>query len=255
MIFKFKYFIILLIINFLIFLNFLKKKSNSCFLIYHSIADEFDSDDLDYISVKNFSKQCKFLSEFYKDKIKSIKNLDKNQSIVITFDDGYKSIMTNVLPVIKKYNIPIIIFLCPDLFDKDGYLNQDDLNKLQKSGLVDFGIHGYKHTYYGNYNVEIFKNDFEKSIKWFKEKLNIKFPKYFSFPYGSYNNEIIEYLYKHELITHIFISKFKTLSLEKNNSSLIPRVSIWDLDNIKTFEQKINGQWDILSYLIKTNEK
>ena len=255
MIFKFKYFFVLIIINFFIFLNFLKKKSNSCFLIYHSVANEFDSNDLDYISIKNFSKQCKLLSERYKNKIKSIKNLDINQSIVITFDDGYKTIMTNVFPIIKKYNIPIIVFLCPELFDKDGYLNQDDLIKLQKSGLVDFGIHGYKHKYYGNYSVNIFKYDFEKSIKWFNEKLNIKFPKYFSFPYGSYNNEILDYLHKHELITHIFISKFKTLSLKKNNVSLIPRVSIWNLDNIKTFEQKINGQWDILSYLIKTNEK
>ena len=238
--------------------------SNLTIVMYHYVRPIKESKfpGIKGLELEGFKRQLDYLSEnFSIVSTEEVVNATKyatplpKDACWLTFDDGYKSIITNVLPIIKKYNIPIIIFLCPDLFNKDGYLNQDDLNKLQKSGLVDFGIHGYKHTYYGNHSIKKFKNDFEKSIKWFNDKLNINFPKYFSFPYGSYNNEIIEYLYKHEMITHIFISKFKTLSLKKNNSSLIPRVSIWNLDNIKTFEQKINGQWDILSYLIKTNEK
>jgi len=34
------------------------------------------------------------------------------ESVVITFDDGYKSIYTDVFPIVRKYEIPITVFVC-----------------------------------------------------------------------------------------------------------------------------------------------
>jgi len=37
-----------------------------------------------------------------------------DNSVVITFDDGYKSLYTDIFPIVKKYKVPVTIFLVSD---------------------------------------------------------------------------------------------------------------------------------------------
>lgn len=70
-------------------------------------------------------------------------------TIVITFDDGYKSMYTSVFPLVKKYNIPITIFLCVDPLEKQYPLFIDALiyavdNSIEKTlDLSSFGLKNY----------------------------------------------------------------------------------------------------------------
>ena len=42
-----------------------------------------------------------------------------NNALVLTFDDGFKSVMDYALPVLKKYQAPATLFVCPQLIDDD----------------------------------------------------------------------------------------------------------------------------------------
>ena len=255
MIFKLKYLIFKFFLKILIKLNFIESKKKNCFLLYHSVTNKLNSYNLDNIHIKKFTEQCNYISKCEKKRLSNLNdNFRKKSSITFTFDDGYKTIIDNVFPIIKKYKIPIIIFICPDLVGKKKYLSISDLKTLNRSNLVEFGIHGYRHIYYGNHNLENFKKDLDKSLNWFKKNLSLDLPISFSFPFGSFNDDIISYLNKQNKIKYCFNSKFNTFNHKQYSRNLIPRLSIWDFDNIESFKEKINGKWDIINYFIKSNK-
>lgn len=88
-------------------------------LCYHRVVEK-DTTSLQYpddglsIHVKKFEKHLSLFQKNY-----SIVDLKRNvndtrhrkKNILITFDDGYKDIVTMVLPLIEKYNIPIVVFI------------------------------------------------------------------------------------------------------------------------------------------------
>ena len=40
-------------------------------------------------------------------------NAIKGKHVVISFDDGYLDYYTNAYPILKKYNFPSTLYLCP----------------------------------------------------------------------------------------------------------------------------------------------
>lgn len=257
MIFKIKYFFFKILLNILITFRIVENKRSNSFLLYHSIPKKSICFDLDEIELSNFEKQCRFI--YYHQSFKFAYTQDNlnaiNNLITLTFDDGYKNIISNVLPIIKKYKIPILIFICPELVGKNNYLNIEDLKELSKIKYIEFGIHGYKHIHYGEKSINLFETHLKKSIDWFYSNLDKYKPISFSFPYGSYNKKIINFLKNQNQIQLCFSSNFSTLDNKNIDYYQIPRISIWQLDNIKSFENKIFGKWDIVKYFIKTNER
>lgn len=71
------------------------------------------------------------------------------RSVLITFDDGYKSNYTLGFPLLRKYGAPALIFAVMNFFDTDGkgawspHLVQSEAQEMLDSGLVDFGGHSY----------------------------------------------------------------------------------------------------------------
>lgn len=80
------------------------------------------------------------------------KKLPKNP-IIITFDDGERSFITKVLPLLEKYNFPANINIVGSLValytkngetdDRYAYLNEADIKTLVKNELVTIGCHSY----------------------------------------------------------------------------------------------------------------
>ena len=80
-------------------------------LAYHTVPDS-----------SKFEKQVKFLISNYNiidvDTLQlAIKNKSKlpKKSLLITFDDGDISVYQNALPVLKKYNLPAVVFVITSL--------------------------------------------------------------------------------------------------------------------------------------------
>jgi len=104
---------------------------------YHSVWDEKNqaqfSQNLYWnisVSSKDFEDQILFLkknghsfiqfSDLKSPKIKETRRLDK--PTVIFFDDGFKDVLVNALPILKKYEIPATIFITTGLIDRSYFL-------------------------------------------------------------------------------------------------------------------------------------
>lgn len=99
-----------------------KSTKNIKILAYHDISEK----QYLYLQVPKeiFEKQILYLKKHYEiislkhaiALFKSDKPIDKNY-IIITFDDGYKSVYTTAYPILKKYNVPFTVFLTTESID------------------------------------------------------------------------------------------------------------------------------------------
>ena len=74
------------------------------------------------------------------------------KAIVITADDGWESVYTYMLPIVKKYNIPVTLFVYPETISEGKHaLTWNQLKELQNTGLFDIQGHTYTHS---NFKIE-----------------------------------------------------------------------------------------------------
>ena len=122
-----------------------KKKKKIKILMYHRIADN-SIDILPYysqlnVSVKSFEEQIIYLKKNYNIiRVEDIENAPEN-SVIITFDDGYLDNYTNAYPILKKYDVPATIFVAADAIDgKILWINKYYycLNNISLEELIDY---------------------------------------------------------------------------------------------------------------------
>lgn len=67
-------------------------------------------------------------------------------SVVITVDDGHESVFTDMLPMIRKYQVPVTLFVYPSAISNASYaMTWRQLQTLRDSELVDIQAHTYWH--------------------------------------------------------------------------------------------------------------
>ena len=73
-------------------------------------------------------------------------------AVVIVADDGHRTVYTDLFPLIKRYRIPVTLFIYPSAISNAPYaMTWDQLKEMKASGLVDIQSHTYWHP---NFNVE-----------------------------------------------------------------------------------------------------
>ena len=78
-------------------------------------------------------------------------------TVVITADDGWKTVYTDMYPIILRHRFPITLFINPPMIGQgSAYLTWPMIGEMVKSGLVDVQPHTLTHP---NFNVERQKRD------------------------------------------------------------------------------------------------
>ena len=114
---------------------------------------------------------------------------DKEQrKILLTIDDGLLSFYNNAWPILKKREIPFILFVSTREVGSFNYMNWDQIRELHLSENVEIGNHSHSHEYLVDENSDFIKSDIIKSINIFKQNLG-KNSEFFSYPFGEYSLE------------------------------------------------------------------
>lgn len=124
------------------------------------------------------------------------------KSVVITADDGNKSVYTYMLPLARKYNIPVTLFIYPSAISNPkspNSLTWDQLRELQRTGLFDIQGHTYWHPNFKQERRRLSSAEYQKLVnsqlatskKILEDKLDTKVT-LLAWPFGIYD----EYLKK-----------------------------------------------------------
>jgi peptidoglycan/xylan/chitin deacetylase (PgdA/CDA1 family) len=74
------------------------------------------------------------------------------RAVVITADDGHVSVFTDMLPIVREYQVPVTLFIYPSAISNASYaMTWDHLAALRRTGLFDIQSHSYWHP---NFNTE-----------------------------------------------------------------------------------------------------
>lgn len=66
------------------------------------------------------------------------------RSVILTFDDAYRSHVTHALPTLKRYGARATFFVPAGWVGASGHLAWDDVRMLQREGM-EIGSHGFSH--------------------------------------------------------------------------------------------------------------
>jgi peptidoglycan/xylan/chitin deacetylase (PgdA/CDA1 family) len=74
------------------------------------------------------------------------------RSVVITVDDGHRSVFTELLPLARELEVPVTLFIYPSAISNAPYaMTWTQLEELHDTGLFDIQSHTYWHP---NFQVE-----------------------------------------------------------------------------------------------------
>jgi len=178
-------------------------------LVYHNFSNK--KSDKTAVGQDDFEAQMKYLKQngFHVVSIDQLLNfIDYKEqlpekSIVITFDDAWRSIFDIALPILIKYNFPATFFIYTDFIGGGKAMTWKQIETLSRIGFdIQCQTRTHRNLAAPKKN-ESFKEYF-KSIemeigypkKLLKKKLNIDC-KYLAYPYGETNNLVIALLKKY----------------------------------------------------------
>lgn len=73
-------------------------------------------------------------------------NLPRGPAVAITVDDGHESVYTEMFPLIRRYRVPVTLFIYPAVISyAPAALTWDQLAEMEASGLVDVESHTFRH--------------------------------------------------------------------------------------------------------------
>jgi peptidoglycan/xylan/chitin deacetylase (PgdA/CDA1 family) len=184
-----------IIIKFLCFL-FRSAKERPTVLMYHSVIEGDNSLSL---TSEKFESQIKYLKE---NKFKFLKLDDlkdgaifEEKSVLITFDDGYEDNFLIAAPILQKYNVPAVFFIATGLVGSEvkglKMMNWEEIKKISINNLFEIGGHTVTHRKLHKLNLEEAEKEIKESKRVLEEKLD-KPIRVFAYPYGRYNNSVLE---------------------------------------------------------------
>lgn len=87
------------------------------------------------------------------------------KSVVIVEDDAHKSVFTDMLPLAKKYNVPVTIFVYPSAISNAKYAMTWEQLKILKQNGFDIQSHTFWHPNFKQDRKKMSPAEFEKSVK------------------------------------------------------------------------------------------
>ena len=109
------------------------------------------------------------------------------KTVILNFDDGYKSNYTLAYPILQKYHIPVTIFMVISTVGGPNKLTWEQMIEMEQSGLVDIQSHSWKHEDHTQLSSQVLNTYIGDSFQVLDENLGKDSVRIFAYPYGKYS--------------------------------------------------------------------
>jgi len=237
-------------------------------LAYHSISENLFGYSHPYYQINTspaaFARQMRWLRnsgyrtlDLHELSSALESGIDLSKHFVLTFDDGYRDILTEGMPILQQCGFSATVFLatdriqdCPRRIEGVDYLTWNDVRELQSLGL-SFGSHTVSHPdlrslepeeidYELGYSKEVIEQTLGTAVRSFS----------YPFPFPEEDENFTRYL-ADALQNHGFqIGVSTVLGRASCDSSLLflPRLPINSWDDPALLAAKLRGEYDWMHF-------
>jgi peptidoglycan/xylan/chitin deacetylase (PgdA/CDA1 family) len=124
------------------------------------------------------------------------------RSVVLTFDDGHRSVYEVALPLIKRYKMPVTLFIYPSAISNSHApyaMTWEQLQELVGTGLFNVQSHTYWHPNFKREKKRLTPAEYDKIVATQLQKSKAVLEKRFggsidilAWPFGIYDDELLE---------------------------------------------------------------
>ena len=170
------------------------------------------------------------------------------KSVVITADDAHKTVYTDMLPLVKKYNIPVTIFVYPSAVSRASYvMTWEQIKECQDTGLFDIQSHTFWHPNFKKEKKKLKPEEYQKLVNdqltKSKASLERRFGKtvdLLAWPFGIYDDELEQAAAKAGYVAAFSIERRLASPAERIMAQ--PRYIITEVDKINNFAAMVSGK-------------
>jgi peptidoglycan/xylan/chitin deacetylase (PgdA/CDA1 family) len=169
------------------------------------------------------------------------------KSVVIVEDDAHKSVYTDMLPLAKKYHVPVTVFIYPSAISNAKYaMTWDQIRELKKTGLFDFQGHTFWHPNFKRDRRKMKPAEFEKSVDMQLTKSKARIEKelgvkveMLAWPFGIYDDYLLKKAASAGYVATFTIEHRHATAAD--NVMKLPRYLLINSDQGKAFAQIVAG--------------
>lgn len=169
------------------------------------------------------------------------------KSVVITVDDGHKSVYSDMAPIIKKYRIPVTLFIYPSAISNAAYaMTWEQLRELEATKLFRVESHTYWHPNFKHEKKKLSSEKYaefvDKQLVGSKKKLEERMGhevKYLAWVFGIYDDDLQKDAKRGGYAMAFTIDRRHASSRDAMMAQ--PRYLVVSQHDIKAFERMVDG--------------
>ena len=170
-----------------------------------------------------------------------------SRMVAMSADDAHISVYRHALPLVKKYRIPMTLFVYPSAVSNASYaMTWDQLRELKGTGLFDFQSHTYWHPNFKKEKERLCPAEFEKLVEMQFRKSREKVEKelggkvnLLAWPFGIHDPWLMAKAAEAGYAAAFTIERHP--AGREDHPMALPRFLMIDRDRGKAFEQIVNG--------------
>ncbi|TAJ31154.1 MAG: polysaccharide deacetylase family protein [Nitrospirae bacterium] len=234
-------------------------------LVYHDIADLTPKEDPLRVSVPValFEQQMRFLSEegyrflSVEEAARLLSSADiPDRAVVVTFDDGYESVLRAAVPILNRYAVLVTLFVAVGRLGEARFpwspagsrfsrpLRWDELAELAGSCAMEIGSHTVTHRPLHTLSPAEQATEVEASRRVLEERLG-RPVQVFAYPFGGWNTfpaHLRDLLRRHGYTAAC--TNVMGANVAGANTMALRRVRIGWNDSLWRFRLKLAGAYD-----------
>ena len=235
--------------------TFNKRHPDHRILMYHSVGDKviFDPSNIYSIEENIFKQQMECLLNKYSNNVVGLSTdmlKNENNSVAITFDDGYKDNLYVASPILEELKLPYTVFVSTE-YIKNGsnnFLSESELRELSRMPGASIGSHGMTHASLAQCSNKKLKNELVDSRHYIEDIIGMKISS-ISYPSGSVDQRVVNAT--REAGYQLGGTSYNNRNNKDSNKLFLARTCIFGIDTMRVFKQKVSGDWDWLKYIQK----